>query len=228
MNAQSFFRLSGLALVVGSVVSFVFQLVSAFFYGNTTTYANQPVNIIADFVLAAATILLLLGLPGVYASRAQGFGVVGLVGMASVFTAGIMVGVFVNLQGAMVDPWLATQAPSLANGFGPPPFFAFFNVAELFLVVGSVLLAIPLLRGRVSPRWPAFAFLLSVVVGIVNFFYLPSLTSTLASSLMGTVAPMLLLVALAGLGYQTWSKPTPEHVAGTAQPSAATGLPART
>jgi hypothetical protein len=227
MNAQSFFRLSGLALVVGSVVSFAFRLVSAFFYGNTTTYANQPLNIITDYVLAAATILLLLGLPGVYASRAQGFGVVGLVGMALVFTAGIMFGVFGNLEGAMVDPWLATQAPSLANGFGPPPFFAYYNVEEVLLVVGSVLLAIPLLRGRVLPRWPGFAILLSVVVGVVSFFLFAD-ASTLPSSLGAKVPSLLLLVALAGLGYQSWSKATPEPLARTAQPSVATELPATT
>jgi hypothetical protein len=216
MNAQSFYRLSGLALVGGCVLSFVFRLVSAFFfYGDTTTYANQPINVIADFALATATILLILGLPGVYASRAGGFGVVGLVGMALIFTAGIMLGVFGNLVGAMVDPWLATQAPDLANGFGPPAFFAFFNVEELILVVGSVLLAIPLLRGQISPRWPGVALLLSVVVGSVGFF-LFAIPTTLASSLMGEVAPLLLLVALAGLGYQTWSKPIPDSApAGT-------------
>ena len=209
MSTQSFFRFSGLALVVGCVLSFALRLVSAFFYGDTTSYANQPINIITDWALAAATILLLIGLPGVYASRARGFGVVGLVGMALVFTAGIMLGVFGNLVGAMVDPWLATQAPGLANGFGPPAFFAFFNVEELLLVIGSILLAIPLLRGHVSPRWPGITLLLSVVVGSVGFF-LFAIPTTLASSLMGEVAPLLLLVALAGLGYQTWSKPTAE------------------
>jgi hypothetical protein len=214
MSTQGFFRLSGLALVGGSVLTIVFRIVSAFFYGDTTTYANQPMNIITDFALAAATILLLLGLPGVYASRAQGFGVVGLVGMALVFIAGMMLGVFGNLVGAMVDPWLATEAPDLANGFGPPAFFAFFNVEELLLVIGSILLAIPLLRGQVSPRWPGIALLLSVVVGSVGFF-LFAIPTNLASSLMGEVAPLLLLIALAGLGFQTWLKPTPDTAPAT-------------
>jgi hypothetical protein len=208
VNTQSFFRLSGLALVVGGAVSFAFHIVSALYYGDTTAYANQPINIITEFVLAAASILLLLGLPGVYASRAQGFGIVGLIGMGLVFIAGIMLDVFANLWGAMVDPWLATEAPNLANGFGPPAFFAFYNVQELILVVGSVLLAIPLLRRRVSPRWPAFALLLSVVIGVLTYFFV-AFPSSLASSLLSTVPSMLLLVALAGLGYQTWSKPTP-------------------
>jgi hypothetical protein len=179
-----------------------------FFYGNTTTYANQPINVITDYALAAATILVLLGLPGVYASRADAFGLLGLAGMALIFTAGVMLGVFGNLIGAMVDPWLATQAPNLANDFGPPPFFAFFNIEELCLVIGSILLAIPLVRGQVSPRWAGITLLVSVVVGAVGFF-LFAIPTSLASSLMGEVAPWLLLAALAGLGYQAWSNPVP-------------------
>lgn len=203
LNEQSFVRLSGLALVVGSAASVLFLLVGA-----TTAYITQPIYITSEYLVAAATVVLLLGLPGVYASRVHGLGVVGLIGMALVFTATIMVGVFANLYGAMVDPWLTTEAPKLANGFGPPPLFAYFNVAEVALVVGSVLLAIPMLRGRVSPRWPSIVLLLSVVIGVVFFFLIPALSSTLATSLLAQVPTILLLAALAGLGQQAWSKPT--------------------
>ena len=209
MNAETAIRLSGLALVVGCVLSVAFRIVGNLFYGSTTDYANQPIYITSEFALAGATVLLLLGLPGVFASRARAFGTLGLIGMGLIFAASIMVGVFANLYSAMVNPWLATQAPSLANSFGPPAFFAYFNVAELVLVVGSVLLAIPMLRGRLSPRWPAIVLLLSVVIGVVFFFLVPSLPSTLGPSLLATVPDILLWVGLAGLGYQAWSKPTP-------------------
>ena len=203
MNTQAFFRLSGLALVVGCVVSFAFHLVSAW---NTTTDATQPLNIVSDYVLAAAALLLLVGLPGVYASRAEGFGIVGLVGAAFLFIATIMLDVFGSLWGAMVDPWLATQAPNLANGFGPPPFFAYYNIQEVLLVVGSVLLAIPMLRRRVPPRWPAFALLLSVLVGVPIYF--SAFPNSLVFNLVSTAPTLLLLAAFVGLGYQTWSKPS--------------------
>ncbi|HEX7263283.1 MAG TPA: hypothetical protein VF383_03795 [Candidatus Dormibacteraeota bacterium] len=204
LTGRSFIRLSGLALVIGSAVSVLLLLVGAI-----TAYITQPIYIASEYLVAAASVVLLLGLPGVYASRVEGFGVVGLIGMALIFTATIMVGVFANLYGAMVDPWLTTEAPNLANGFGPPPLFAYFNVAEVALVVGSVLWAIPIFRGRVSPRWPARLLLLSVVIGVVFFFLIPSLTSTMATSLLAQIPTILLLVALAGLGYETWSKPIP-------------------
>jgi hypothetical protein len=227
MSAHSFFRLSGLAVVLGSIAGFLCQLFGSFFYGNTTAYANQPLYALNEFVLATATILLLLGLPGVYGSRAKGFGIAGLVGTVLLFTAEVMIGVFANLWGAMVDPWLATQAPSLANGFGPPAFFAFYNIEEIALVVGSVLVAIPLLRGRVSPRWPAFALLLSVVLGVITFFFGAD-ANTLVVSLADAVPHILLLAALVGLGYQAWARPTPDSAIRPAQPSVETGRPVTT
>ena len=204
VSTRSFVRLSGLVLVIGAVISSVCQVIGGF-YSAPTSSQNQPLNLIAEFALAGATILVLIGLPGVYASRAKGFGITGLVGIALVFAAAAMGDFFGNLYAAMVDPWLATQAPNLAGGFGPPPFFAYFNVAEVLLVAGSTLLAIPVLRRRVSPRWTGFALIVSVVVGVSTFFF-DAFPSSLASGLLVAVAPIILLAALAGLGYQAWSE----------------------
>ena len=208
MSTNGYFRVSGLVLVLGSLAGVGCHLVDSFFFGNTTAYANQPIYTLNEFGLAAATIVVLLGLAGVYGSRAAGFGVAGFIGMALVFTAEIMIGVFGNLWGAMVEPWLAMQAPNLANGYGPPAFFAFYNVEEAALVAGSILLAIPLLRGGVSPRWAAVPLLLSVVLGVLTFF-LGVDANTLGISLLDAVPHVLLLVALAALGYQSWAQPSP-------------------
>ena len=121
-----------------------------------------------------------------------------------------MLGVFLSLPGPIVSPYLATQAPSLANDTnGPPAFFLLFIVGSIFLAVGSVLLAIPLLSGRVSPRWPAFVLLVAAVVGVVSFFFINGPSNSLVSSLIGALSPMLFFVALAALGFQIWSRPTP-------------------
>jgi hypothetical protein len=205
MSTRSFVRLSGLVLVTGAVISSVCLVIGGFFFAPPSSSANQPLNVIAEFALAGATILVLLGLPGVYASRARGFGITGLFGIALVFAAAAMADFFGNLYAAMVEPWLATQAPNLVDGFGPPPFFAYYNIAEVLLVAGSILLAIPVLRGRVSPRWAGFALLLSVVVGVGTFFF-DAFPSSLASGLLTAAAPIMLLGALVGLGYQAWSE----------------------
>ena len=210
MDTQRFFRLSGLALVIGGVLSFVTSFGGAFFYGQTTSYANKPLYIVINYVAAAATILLLLGLPGVYANRAEGFGVVGLIGAILIFAAGCFFGVFFSLMSAVVFPYLATQAPSLANdNNGPAAIFVLFIGGSIFLSVGSVLLAIPMLRGRVSPRWPGFILMLTAVVGVVTFFATNGPGNSLISSFLGVISPMILFVALIALGFQAWSHPTP-------------------
>ena len=210
MTTQRVFRLSGLALVIGGVVDIVTSIGGGFFYGQTTSYANQPLYIVTNLVGAAATILLLLGLPGVYASRAKGFGVLGLVGAILIFLTGCMLGLFFSLLSAIVSPYLATHAPSLANDTnnGPVGFFVLFIASSIFLVVGSVLLAIPLLRGRVSPRWPAFILLAGAVYGVASFFLTNGPSNSLISSLIGAISPIFLFVAFVALGFQTWSHPT--------------------
>jgi hypothetical protein len=79
-----------------------------------------------------------------------GFSVVGLVGAALIFTVGCMFaaliftvgcmfGVSLSLLGAIVSPYLATQAPSLANPTnGPPAFFLLFIVGSIFLASNSL------------------------------------------------------------------------------------------
>jgi hypothetical protein len=210
MATRRFFRLSGLVLAAGGAVSVATSFGGAFFYGQLTSYANQPLFVVTNIVAAAATVLLLLGLPGVYASRADSFGVVGLVGAALIFTQGCMLGIFVSLQSAIVDPWLATHVPSLANDMSNEPagYFFVFVFGSIFLVVGSVLLAIPLLRARLSPRWPAFILLLAAVIGVVTFFIHNGTSNSLISLLIDQISPMILFVALAALGLQTWSHPT--------------------
>ena len=215
MNTQSVFRLSGSAVVVGALVSVAAHLIDGLTYRDPIAYTS--------YAMAAGGILVLAGLPGVMASRAQGFGVAGLLGVALVFAANCMTEVFGSLQSAMVDPWLAAQAPKLAAGFGPPPFFAFFNIAEGLLVLGSLLIAIPIVRGLVAPRWPGFVLLASVVIGIPGYF-LFALATDPFGNLMGQVPVVLLSIALAGIGYQAWLKPEPQVAATTARPQAASGL----
>ena len=201
LDTSAFIRLSGLAVLLACAGNAVLETVEGF--------APQPGYIASQYAIGILTVVLLFGLPGVYASRAHGFGVAGLTGFVLIFAQSVMVGVFGNLYGAIVDPWLASEAPNLAQGFGPPPLFAYYNIAEIALVLGTVLIAVPILQGRVSPRWAAVVLLISVPVGAVLFFYTPSLPgNSLAASLLSAVPEVLLWSALAGLGYKTWTMPT--------------------
>jgi hypothetical protein len=200
LDVKSFLRFSALAVIAGCAAGGVLRVTEAF--------ASNPTGIALQFALATVTVILLLGLPGLFASRASGYGPAGLIGVALIFLESVMVGVFGNLYGAMVDPWLATQAPDLAKGFGPPPLFAYYNLAEVAVVLGTLLLAIPIVRRRMAPPWAGWVLLASVPVGVVLFFYVPSLPGdSLATGLLSAVPDVLLWLALAGLAVDTWTRP---------------------
>ena len=200
LDVGDFLRFSALAVIAGCVASAVLEIVEAF--------TANPAAIPIQFASAAVSVVLLLGLPGLYASRATGYGLAGLIGVALIFVASVMVGVFGNLYGAMVDPWLAAQAPDLAKGFGPPPLFAYYNLAEVAVVLGTALLAIPIARGRVRPGWAGWLLLASIPIGVVLFFYVPSMpTDSVVAGLLSSVPESMLWVALAGLAVDAWKTP---------------------
>ena len=197
LEVRDFFRFSALAVIAGCGAAAVLEVVEAF--------VANPVAVPIRFALATVSVVLLLGLPGLFACRAKGYGLAGLIGVALIFAAIVMVGVFGNLYSAMVDPWLAAQAPDLATGFGPPPLFAYYNLAEVAVVLGTVLLAIPIVRRGVAPRWAGWVLLVSVPIGVVLFFYVPSLPSdSVVAGLLSAVPDVMLWVALAGLALDAW------------------------
>jgi Flp pilus assembly protein protease CpaA len=68
------------------------------------------------------------------------------------------------------------------------------------MVGGNILMAIPVLRRRVSPRWIGFVLIGSAVMSVV--YLAAALTPpNVVVSLVGGLGPILLCVALGCLGY---------------------------
>jgi hypothetical protein len=209
MSPTQLYKLSGLSLILGAVLSFVAGLLGAIlFVGNDPTpYAGNALFMPINLISAAGAALLVLGLPGMYGRYAGGLGVVGLIGMVLVFVTGLMFGVFLNLLGALIIPYLVAHAPDAMKGNGPPALLPFFIVGNVLFVVGDILLAIPMLRGRVQPRAVGYVLIGSAIFGIIgfgiNFLNAPS---NVAVSVLGFTAPLLLFVALGWLGLRMWSE----------------------
>jgi hypothetical protein len=209
VSPTQLYKLSGLSLILGAVLSFVAGLLGAIlFVGNDPTpYAGNALFVPINLISAAGGALLVLGLPGMYGRYAGGLGVVGLIGMLLIFVAGLMFGVFLNLFGALMVPYLAAHAPDAVKGNGPPSLLPFFIVGNVIFVLGDILLAIPMLRGRVQPRAIAYVLIGSAIFGaigfLINFLNAPS---NVAVSVLGTIAPLLLFVALSWLGLRMWSE----------------------
>jgi hypothetical protein len=201
MTTTALARLSGLSLLVGSALVFIGAAGTAVYTGDRAQYVTEPAYIAFNVVMALGTPLVLLGLPGVYASRAAGYGRSGLVGTA-LLTVGVLVfNVFFGLLSAVMLPYLATRAPSLITGQWPPGIVALLIVGVVAWTAGNLLLGVPLLRGNVRPAWPGYLLVGGAVMEIVQFAVG---NSNVVTSLVSALSGLLPFLALGGLGFQLW------------------------
>jgi hypothetical protein len=197
-----------MALMVGAVLAFVGDLLNTLlFSGNDPTpYAGNPLFVPVNLLSVLGTALLLFGLPMLYLSGPEGWGVLGLIGFLLVFATGLMFGVFFSLLSALLLPYLVQHAPDTVKGNGPPAFFPFFIVGTVFEVVGLALLAVPIVRGVVAERWLGYVLLAAAVLGVVGFFLGGGNgPPNPLIALIGSLSSLLLFVALGWLGYRLWT-----------------------
>jgi hypothetical protein len=209
VSSTQLFSISGFALVAGAA-AFIVHLVAR----SLLTAGADPVNLYRGSlwvpinllgVLGAA--LVLLGLPALYARMAGMTGWLGLVGVVLIALAWMFLGLFLSLFSVLVAPWLADQAPSLIAAGAPLPvgIVLTFLASLIAESVGAVLLAIPFLRGRMQPRWVGFLLPASALLTVVGNVIAPSGPATNAAiNLLSNLGPMLLLIALATLGFRMW------------------------
>jgi hypothetical protein len=208
-------RLSGIGglLVFIGAVAFVLHVVvrSALTAGVDPAVSAQmgvwaPVNALG----ALGAVLVLLGLPAVYARMAGQGGLPGLVGFALIEMSWMFFGLFLSLYGALVLPWLAAQAPQLVAGSSPTPLgvVVAFTLGLLAWLVGAALLAIPFARGRVRARWVGYVLPASALWALVGIFVIApdGPASNLAVNLLSNLGPVLLLIGLGYLGFRAWAE----------------------
>jgi hypothetical protein len=214
-NAQ-LSRVGGLALLVGAVAFGVHVAARSVITAGAdpASFARDGawVPISALGVLGAA--LVLLGLPALHARIADSTGVSGVLGVALLALAWMFFGIFLSLYGLLVAPWLAEEAPSLVAASAPPAagILIAFIVGMTVELIGTVLLAVPFIRGRVRPRWVGYALPASALLRVVGGLVAPSgPASDLAINLLSNLGPVLLVVALGYLGFLLWSERAPSR-----------------
>ena len=219
MTNSQLLRFGGLGLFVGALAFVVHVVLRSMITAGVDPAMSAkgslwvPVNALG----AAGAALVLLGLPAVYACVAGRAGQPGPVGVALIAVAWMFFGVFLSLYGALVVPWLADQAPSLVAASAPTPVGVVvgFAVGLLAWLVGTVLLAIPFVGGRLRPRWVGYVLSLSALWVVVGTFVIApgGPASNLAVNLLSNLGPVLLLVGLGYLGLRAWAERAPaKHV----------------
>lgn len=152
---------------------------------------NQPFSPGVAALLLAATALLLLSLPGMYAAQADAAGLLGLVGHALLMTGLLL------LVGLAATPLLY---PSVSDAPGESVLAFALGVA---LTVGLLLTALATFGANVFPR-PAAVLMLAATAGFFfDFFiaeFLPAAAGQVGSAFFGIV----LAAGIAWIGIALW------------------------
>lgn len=197
MSANTSYRLSGVALLLGAALSIAYLVMQGWFLGGSDiTALLGPLDVVSNEIGVVGGILLALGLPGLYARQAERAGIIGLIGFILVW--------YVNLIQSVLLPFANVTFVSAMNAhiipqkvetlMTPPPVWGpFFTLSMVGEVLGMLLLAIAILRARVFPRWIGWTLIATLVLGAASFApFVPEAVSTL----VGVVAN----VAIGGVG----------------------------
>jgi hypothetical protein len=212
MSSTASYRLSGVALIIGSVLTISYYVSEVFIAGPFPQALAGPVAVIGSLIGFLGSLLVLLGLPAVYSRQAKAAGILGLLGFLFLWYVILFQGVLIPFTSVTIEPMLATDpATQHIVAAGPLASFDPFNYVSMVCeTLGILLLAIATLRARVFPRWTAWLLIATVVLNAASF--VPFFPGAL-----GNVATIIGYLPLVGFGYALLSPGQHELV--EAQPS---------
>lgn len=209
------FRISGLSLLSGALVFILHTILRSMITAGpeAATFALDRMWVPVNILGVVGAILVLLGLPAMYAHTSARFGTAGLIGIVLLAVAWMFIALFLSLYSALIVPWLADKAPALIDTAAPLPsaFIIAFALGLLAWLAGSVLLALPFVRHRLQPAWVGYALILSAIWMLIGDIVIaPSgPASSLALNLLSNMGPVILLVGVAYLGYHMFAEQRP-------------------
>lgn len=207
MSSKKLIRWSGLSLVLGGVAFAVHLITHP--PGETAQYAFYPLWVPSHLIGGIASILIMLGLAGLYARQSEKVGFSGLIGFLLSFVGfTVSAGALIFISVILI-PFLATQGmDSIVDPNGPlfssSAFQLTSNLGVGALLLGMLLLAIATLRANILPHWGSWLVILSVPLGIIAV----TLVFSAGTSLQGIVQALpgiALGLGLVGWGWALWS-----------------------
>ena len=198
MSPATSYRLSGIALLIGTTLSIAYNISQAFLTNNTLASITSPLALWSFVIGFIGSVFVLLGLPGVYTRQAGRAGILGLLGFLLFWYVILFQGVIAFTSVTIISQITAHIVPPSAGvpmaTMSPPAWMPFFLVSLVGQILGVLLLAIATLRARVFPRWIAWLLITTLVLGVVSFVpFFPQALSNLV--------PVIASVAIAGFGY---------------------------
>ena len=207
MSSTTSYRLSGAALILGSVLGIIYYVSEAFIGGPFPEALAGPLAVIGSLIGFIGSMLVLLGLPGVYTRQAKPAGILGFLGFLLVWYVILFQGVLIPFTSVTVVPVIVTDpAARHLLSAGPLASFDPFNYASMVgETVGILLLAVATLRARVFPRWIVWLLIATLILNAASF--VPFFPGAL-----GNVATIIGYLPLTGFGYALLSQGSREAV----------------
>jgi hypothetical protein len=191
MSTKTFYRFSGVVLLIGGGLAIIGQLLLI------QTDPGTPLWIPGTWLALAGTLLVILGLPGLYFKQVDRAGLLGMIGFVVSFV-GFLFLVGIQTFDAFVSPTLAanTATKSMADTAAFLPLLTFELLCGLLLIVGPLLFGIATIRAGVLQRWAAIILIVGSVASLV----------TVALHSWNEISAAILYLAFACFGFVLLSK----------------------
>lgn len=196
MSHTRLIRWGGLSMILGGIAIVVHYFTHP--AGETAQYALQPLWGLSHWLGFIAPLLILFGLVAVYARQSEKTGWLGLIGFM-LATAGNAAYAGGQLYfGAVLQPFIARQAPEWLDANSPLLSSVAFRASELVtylpLLLGFLFLGIASLRADLLPRLGSWLIMLLFPVGVVGLAFIGSPLQGFLQILVGVMWGLGLLV----------------------------------
>jgi hypothetical protein len=216
MSSTKLYRLSGISLLLGAVVSIIAGFITLFFDSSLTA---SPSTIQSPLwspywgLVFVVLVLVVMGLPALYLRQALGRG--GLLGLIGVFLVvlGSFLGMAMVAYFVSIMPLLAEKAPNLINaGFFETSFGVFGLSSSVLSVIGPLLLGIAVIRAKVFPPLVGALLIVSAILSPSTefaglLFTLLGLVGTIAAAIAYGRVGMILMQQPKAVGAEVSSPP---------------------
>ena len=206
---ENLLRWCGLDLLAAGALMVVATLLHPSRETATRIVATEPRLVAAHVVYTVVWLLVLLGLPGLYAAQRGRMGRLGLAGFLTAFTGTYLIAVTGNF--GFLAPVLAKRSPAVLDSINQyPPVVIINGLAAILFMTGYVLFGVAMIRPATLPRWAGVLVAVGAPAHLLGFG-IAQLVSTVAwpIAILGSVC---LGAGLGWPGYRLWQTPTASAV----------------
>ena len=194
-------RGSGLALIAAGGLTVVATLLHPSIETAATITASEGRLVAAHVAYTLCWLLVLLGLPGLYAAQRGRMGRLGLAGFLTAFSGTFLIAVTGNF--GFLAPVLAKDSPAVLDAINQyPPVVGINGLAAVAFMTGYVLFGIAMARTPSLPRLAGILLAVGAPTHLLGFGVAQLVSPSLWP--IAVVGSVILGAGLAWLGYRLW------------------------